>query len=155
MTIEAEMMSEGTGDEGDEGDWTEIKNFLGPPHNYGPSLSSLNVQKSAEDEIERLTKARQIAQKLSEEALVKAGQYNRAQKSLQQLAEIKKQEAKMLADRSKALHTFMKENVMPTLTRGLMEVALARPDDPIDYLAEFLFRHTPDEDTEADPFTAQ
>jgi adenylate kinase len=34
-------------------------------------------------------------------------------------------------------------HVMPVLTSGLMEVCKVRPTDPVDYLAEFLFRHAP------------
>jgi len=33
--------------------------------------------------------------------------------------------------------------VLPVLTRGLAEVCEVRPEDPVDYLAEWLFRHNP------------
>jgi adenylate kinase len=36
---------------------------------------------------------------------------------------------------------------MPTLTKGLIEVAKVRPEDPVDYLAEFLFQQTVKTDT--------
>lgn len=32
------------------------------------------------------------------------------------------------------------KNVIPTLTAGLIEVAKIRPEDPIDFLAEFMFK---------------
>ena len=38
---------------------------------------------------------------------------------------------------------------MPTLTKGLIQVAKVRPDDPIDYLAEFLFQQNIENSTAA------
>lgn len=36
------------------------------------------------------------------------------------------------------------KRVRPTiLTQGLVDVCEVRPEDPIDYLAEWLFRHNP------------
>jgi adenylate kinase len=32
------------------------------------------------------------------------------------------------------------KHVIPTLTAGLIQVAKIRPDDPIDFLAEFMFK---------------
>ena len=32
-------------------------------------------------------------------------------------------------------------HVMPTLTQGLVDVCKVRPADPVDYLAEYLFRN--------------
>ena len=34
------------------------------------------------------------------------------------------------------------DNVIPTLTQGLLEVCKVAPEDPVDYLAEFLFKHS-------------
>jgi adenylate kinase len=35
------------------------------------------------------------------------------------------------------------KHVMPTLTQGLLEVCKARPDDAVDFLAEYLFKANP------------
>jgi len=35
------------------------------------------------------------------------------------------------------------EHIMPILAKGVMECVQVRPDDPIDYLAEFLFKENP------------
>ena len=38
------------------------------------------------------------------------------------------------------------ENVIPTLTEGLIEVCKLKPEDPVDYLAEWLFKNNPVEE---------
>ena len=37
---------------------------------------------------------------------------------------------------------FVIVNIMPTLTKGLLEVCKINPIDPIDYLADFLFTNS-------------
>ena len=37
-------------------------------------------------------------------------------------------------------------HVMPTLTKGLIECCKQKPEDPIDYLAEYLFKNNPQVD---------
>lgn len=39
---------------------------------------------------------------------------------------------------------FLLINIMPTLTKGLLEVCKINPIDPIDYLADFLFTNSTD-----------
>jgi adenylate kinase len=41
------------------------------------------------------------------------------------------------------MRKYLMDNVLPSLTRGLQEVAKVRPDDPVDYLAEYLFNLDP------------
>lgn len=38
------------------------------------------------------------------------------------------------------LRNYLMKHVIPTLTAGLIEVAKSRPDDPIDFLAEYMFK---------------
>lgn len=39
---------------------------------------------------------------------------------------------------------FLLLNIMPILTKGLLEVCKINPIDPIDYLADFLFKNSTD-----------
>ncbi|KAJ3078227.1 Adenylate kinase 7 [Rhizoclosmatium hyalinum] len=57
------------------------------------------------------------------------------------MEEIRKQEQEVLEAQSVPLRNYLMKYVMPTLTSGLIEVCKVRPEDPIDYLAEFLFKH--------------
>ncbi|XP_048511176.1 DPY30 domain-containing protein 1-like [Athalia rosae] len=42
------------------------------------------------------------------------------------------------------LRNYLVKYVFPTLTQGLIKVAELRPDDPVDYLAEYLFKENPE-----------
>ncbi|DAZ97275.1 TPA: hypothetical protein N0F65_009326 [Lagenidium giganteum] len=50
------------------------------------------------------------------------------------------EEAELLEARAKPLRTYLMDTVLPALTEGMLEVVKVQPDDPIDYLAEFLFK---------------
>ena len=39
---------------------------------------------------------------------------------------------------------FLLLNIMPILTKGMLEVCKINPIDPIDYLSDFLFKHSTD-----------
>eukprot|EP01047_Picozoa_sp_COSAG01_P080085 COSAG01_NODE_15431_length_1338_cov_1.087167_1_plen_60_part_00 len=56
------------------------------------------------------------------------------------------QEDEILKLRSLPLRKYLVDMVIPTLTQGLIQTCKVRPDDPIDHLAEFLFKQCePDE----------
>ena len=40
-------------------------------------------------------------------------------------------------------------NVIPTLTEGMLEVVKGAPEDPVDFLAEYLFKRVIDKEAEA------
>ena len=52
----------------------------------------------------------------------------------------------LLEVRSLPLRNYLLQNVIPTLTEGLIEVCKVKPDDPIDHLAEWLFQNNPVEE---------
>ena len=55
------------------------------------------------------------------------------------------QEEEMMEVQSVPLRNYLMKHVMPTLTQGLIECCKVRPDDPVDYLAEYLFAQNPQE----------
>lgn len=59
------------------------------------------------------------------------------------LEEVRKQEQEVLEAQSVPLRNYLMKHVMPTLTAGLIDVCKVRPDDPVDYLSEFLFKQNP------------
>ena len=58
------------------------------------------------------------------------------------------QRGELLEVRSIPLRNYLMQNVIPTLTEGLIEVCKLKPEDPVDYLAEYLFKNNPVEDTD-------
>jgi len=53
-------------------------------------------------------------------------------------------EASLLDAESQPLKQYLMLNVVPTLTAGLSEVCKSTPEDPIEYLAQYLFTHAQD-----------
>jgi adenylate kinase len=57
------------------------------------------------------------------------------------LGKLQEQERELLEVQSLPFRKYLMDHVMPTLTKGLIEVATVRPEDPIDYLSEYLFKN--------------
>jgi adenylate kinase len=57
---------------------------------------------------------------------------------------LEEKEAQLLSQETEPLRQYLMANVVPTLTEGLMQVCQVSPDDPIEYLSEYLFRHAQD-----------
>jgi adenylate kinase len=64
-------------------------------------------------------------------------QYNKVRKD-----EIKEKERKNIEMLSGELRSYLLDNVIPLLSQGILEVCQKLPDDPVDYLAEFLFERS-------------
>ena len=60
---------------------------------------------------------------------------------------MKREEYELLETQSIPLRNYLMKHVMPTLTQGLIDSCKVRPDDAIDYLAEYLFQHNPQVDS--------
>lgn len=60
------------------------------------------------------------------------------------LDELQKEEESLLQAQCEPLRHYLMMHVFPTLTHGLLEIAKIKPDDPIDYLAEYLFKFNPE-----------
>jgi adenylate kinase len=56
--------------------------------------------------------------------------------------ELKDRERKIIEDQSQDLRSYLLDNVIPLLSQGILEVCQKLPDDPVDYLAEFLFERS-------------
>merc|ERR1719231_1907470 len=111
---------------------------IGKPHNYG-----LTPEEVAEAEA---IKAAAEAQAAAEAAAVQAKKEAELA-SLQ--AELEREEDEILKLRSRPLRKYLMDNVIPTLTQGLIQTCKLRPVDPIDHLAEFLFTAVEQQQAEA------
>jgi len=80
-------------------------------------------------------------------------QAERGQEEAGRLRMLAESEAQLLANETAPLRQYLMANVVPTLTEGLMEVCKATPDDPIEFLSEYLFAHAQDIQAQLDGYS--
>ncbi|XP_074005133.1 adenylate kinase 7 [Numenius arquata] len=122
----------------------EIIKEIGEPRNYGLTDEEKDIleRKAAE---ERLVKeAQEKAEQERREAEERAERMANWEEWNKHLEEVKRQEQELLEAQSIPLRNYLMKNVMPTLMQGINECCRIRPDDPVDFLAEYLFKHNPD-----------
>ncbi|XP_052042646.1 adenylate kinase 7 [Apodemus sylvaticus] len=117
---------------------------IGEPRNYG-----LTDEEKAEEEKkaaeERLAKeAAQRAEREHKEAMEMAEKIARWEEWNKRLEEVKREERELLEAQSVPLRNYLMTYVMPTLMQGLNECCKVRPEDPVDFLAEYLFKNNPE-----------
>ena len=113
------------------------------PFNYHPTPQEeaealrLALEKSKRDS-EEASKAEALQKEQEEKERT-----TRNEEQTRRLNEIKNQEDELLEARSAPLRAYLMKHVIPTLTEGLIETCQVMPNDPVDYLAEFMFRASP------------
>ncbi|KAI9209622.1 uncharacterized protein BJ171DRAFT_560904 [Polychytrium aggregatum] len=121
-----------------------IIKHIGKPHNYGPTPEQLAEKRRLAEE----AKIREAALAEEERQKREKEEAERHAKAVAEwnarMEEVRKQEQDVLEAQSVPLRNYLMKFVMPTLTSGLIEVCKIRPEDPIDYLAEYLFRNNPE-----------
>ncbi|NXV78643.1 KAD7 kinase, partial [Atlantisia rogersi] len=122
----------------------EIIKEIGEPRNYGLSDEEKeNLERKAAEE--RLVKeAQEKAERERKEAEERDERMANWEEWNKHLEEVKRQEQELLEAQSLPLRNYLMKNVMPTLMRGISECCRIRPDDPVDFLAEYLFKNSPD-----------
>ncbi|RHY34893.1 hypothetical protein DYB32_000597 [Aphanomyces invadans] len=108
-------------------------NFHPTPEEVDAAQRELDAQMAAEAEAEQKRQAEAMEKELSEKQ-------SRALSEKSRLEIIQREEMDILEARSKPLRAYLMETVIPVLTEGMLEVVKVQPEDPIDYLADFLFR---------------
>ncbi|CAK4479295.1 unnamed protein product [Aphanomyces euteiches] len=112
----------------------------GKPFNFHPTKEELlEQQKELEKQLAEEAKAeeKRQADALEKEA---AEKQKRVLSEKSRLEVIQREEMDILEARSKPLRAYLMETVIPALTEGMLEVVKVQPEDPIDYLADFLFK---------------
>jgi len=120
-----------------------IIQLMGKPRNYGPTseeIAEMERMGIAKEMDEKKRKQDEIEKEEAEEARDRA---KKLEEWRARLNEVKQQEEEMLETQSIPLRNYLMKHVMPTLTQGLIECCKVRPDDPVDFLAEFLFEQNP------------
>jgi len=60
------------------------------------------------------------------------------------LEALKDKEKKLLDARSLPLRNYLADQVVPILTSGIIQICKEKPEDPVDFLAEYLFKKSLD-----------
>ncbi|KAM6256114.1 adenylate kinase 7 isoform 2-T2 [Spheniscus humboldti] len=122
----------------------EIIKEIGEPRNYGlTDEEKENLERKAAEE--RLVKeAQEKAERERKETEERAERMANWEEWNKHLEEVKRQEQELLEAQSIPLRNYLMKNVMPTLMQGINECCTIRPDDPVDFLAEYLFKNSPD-----------
>ncbi|KAG7377984.1 hypothetical protein PHYPSEUDO_010717 [Phytophthora pseudosyringae] len=110
------------------------------PRNFHPTRAELLEQRRAAMKQAREAVFRSAQQTREQDAQDEAVQQAKLARERARLELLQREEAELLETRAKPLRTYLMDTVLPALTEGMLEVVKVQPTDPIDYLAEFLFR---------------
>ncbi|CAG7834071.1 unnamed protein product [Allacma fusca] len=121
----------------------KISYLLGKPRNYGLSAEEEAAIRNAQRcERAEMDKRLREDMDLIKTRLLEARRKNMEQ-WMEQLEKAKRDEFEREEAAMIPLRHYLMAHVVPTLTKGLIDITRLRPEDPIDYLAEFLFQNNP------------
>jgi len=120
----------------------KIRMSIGEPRNYDPNKARREREAKAIADRD-LREAEEARKKAEEDEASRGDRERQAKLDADRLQKLQEEEKQSLLLRSQPMRKYLMDNVLPTLTLGLQEVAKVRPGDPIDYLAEFLFNADP------------
>lgn len=126
-----------------------IRAILGPVHHFGKAPLEIHeeeVRLRCLEEEKRLLSMKNESDIRSNEQQAFLAESESRSKQEQQLLEIKRADYVELEKRKAPLREYLLANVIPLVSKGLLEVCAIRPEDPVDYLAEWLLRHNPHDD---------
>lgn len=134
----------GKGDASDAERHDAIKVYMeqngGKPLNFHPTRDELKAMEREHIRRQQEELERRKQQDADEEERDQAIQHARMEADHARLELIQHEEAELLEARAKPLRTYLMDTVLPALTEGMLEVVKVQPEDPIDYLAEYLFK---------------
>uniref|UniRef100_A0A8C2XIR8 Adenylate kinase 7b n=1 Tax=Cyclopterus lumpus TaxID=8103 RepID=A0A8C2XIR8_CYCLU len=119
----------------------KIIDTVGQPRNYGPASQELEEEERRKAEENMRREAQEKAEEERRET--EEAEHRAAHWEEWSLEEVRQQQEEVLEAESVPMRSYLMEHVMPTLTQGLMECCTARPQDPVDFLAEFLMKNNP------------
>ena len=112
-----------------------VSSRIGPAHNYGPTPEDQAEQDRIALAAEEQRQAEADAAAAAAAAAEATQREQKEKEMAVMLAELEKEEDEILKLRSLPLRKYLMDNVIPTLTQGLIQTCKLRPDDPIDHLA--------------------
>lgn len=120
----------------------------GKPYNFHPTPEEIAAARAAEEAEERKMSEAEAAERADRELMERRMRQRREEEERKRQVELEAQEKELLEARSLPLRNYLMKHVIPTLTEGLIETCKVMPEDPVDYLAEYLFKHSPEHPAE-------
>ncbi|VEN40069.1 unnamed protein product [Callosobruchus maculatus] len=122
-----------------------VSDIFGEPiPGFGLSAEEMERLRKLEREQRRLREEEERLEKQLLEEKARKEYQDKMEKWAETLEKLQMEEEKVLVAQSEPLRYYLMKYVFPVLSKGLIEVAKIRPDDPLDYLAEYLFRENPE-----------
>ncbi|XP_041809761.1 adenylate kinase 7 isoform X2 [Chelmon rostratus] len=121
----------------------KIFDTVGQPRNYGPSSQEVEEEEMRKAEERMRREAQENAEEERREAEEARQRAARWEEWTKRLEEVRQQEEELLEAQSGPMRSYLMEHVMPTLTQGLIQCSTAQPQDPVDFLAEYLLKNSP------------
>ncbi|KAL7998288.1 putative adenylate kinase/UMP-CMP kinase, P-loop containing nucleoside triphosphate hydrolase [Plasmopara halstedii] len=143
----------------DELEYCDDASFAGPikrymeqggrtPFNFHPTPAEVREQQRVRELQVHEDEARAAQRNHEFDAQNEALQQVRLARERARLDLVQREEAELLEMRAQPLRAYLMDTVLPALTEGILEVVQVQPLDPVDYLAEFLFRKGQELDVE-------
>lgn len=121
----------------------------GAPYNFHPTKEEAIVAMQEAEEAEAAAEAEATRVREEAAAAIKEGKRLKEEAEKARLDAIADHEKEILESRSFPLRAYLMSAVIPTLTEGMLEVVKSAPEDPVDFLAEYLFKRVVDKEAEA------
>lgn len=124
--------------------FSSISNYVeggGKPFNFHPTPKEQQEEKERQDKEAReaAAKAKAVAEK--NEAEERQLRSEQAAQDSERQNNVLEEDRQMVEQAALPLRKYLMQNVIPQLMDGLMAVSSQHPEDPIDFLAEYLFEH--------------
>jgi hypothetical protein len=112
----------------------------GPPCNFHPTPEEVEEELSSAAAAAQSAREKQSAREAAAAAAAESAETARREQEANKRKQLADHEAELLEARSQPLREWLGREILPALSRGLLETVKHRPADPIDFLAEFLLR---------------
>ncbi|XP_068609903.1 adenylate kinase 7-like [Brachionichthys hirsutus] len=120
----------------------KITETVGIPKNYGLSPEEEEEEDRKREERRKQNLAAEAADKKRRKEAALAEMAAQYEEWRENLSELKRQERELLEARSLPLRNFLMTYVMPTLTQALSDCCKIKPEDPVNFVAEYLLRNS-------------
>jgi len=119
----------------------EALKLVNEPFNFKDRVSDWDAFLSEKDvELQKEALEKNLEVKQDQEGKMKEGKQIRHKMIDEKMKVLREQEKENVESKSTALRSYLIDNVIPVLTDGLIMTCKTMPDDPVDYLAEYLFK---------------